>query len=51
MEVFGDPLEALWKTCVFGLCRVCDVRRKTYRVVVTSTLEERQSWLVVFKTQ
>ena len=46
MEVFGDPLEALWKNCVFGLCGVGDVRRKTYRVVVTSTPEERRSWLV-----
>ena len=45
LETFGDPLEALWKNCVFGLCGVADVRRKTYSVVVTSTLEERRSWL------
>jgi len=41
MEVFGDPLETLWKSCVFGLCGVSDVRRRTFSVVVTSTPEER----------
>jgi len=45
LEVFGDPLDALWVNCVFGLCGVGDVRRKTYSVVVTSTPEERRSWL------
>jgi len=45
-EAFGDPLEDLWKRCVFGLCGVSDVRRRTFSVVVTSTPEERRSWLV-----
>lgn len=45
LEAFGDPLENLWRTCVFGLCGVAEVRRKMYSVVVTSTLEERRSWL------
>ena len=44
-DVFGDPLEAIWKRCVFGLCGVQDVRRRTYGVVVTSTPEERARWL------
>jgi len=44
-EAFGDPLEALWKNCVFGLCGVSDVYRRTFSVVVTSTPEERRSWL------
>jgi len=44
-EAFGDPLEMLWKNCVFGLCGVSDVYRKTFSVVVTSTPEERQEWL------
>jgi putative NADPH-quinone reductase len=44
-EVFGDPLERLWKDCVFGLCGVKDVYRKMYRVIVTSTLEQRKAWL------
>lgn len=44
-EVFGDPLETLWKNCIFGLCGVDEVRRKTFSIVVTSTEEERQGWL------
>jgi len=45
MAVFGDPLEALWKRCIFGLCGVERVERKVFSVVVTSTLKERQDWL------
>jgi putative NADPH-quinone reductase len=44
-DVFGDPLEAIWKRCVFDLCGVHDVRRRTFGVVVTSTPEERRAWL------
>ena len=44
-EAFGDPLETLWKRCIFGLCGVNDVRRRTFSVVVTSTPEERRRWL------
>jgi NAD(P)H dehydrogenase (quinone) len=44
-DVFGDPLERLWKTCVFDLCGVNQFHRKTFRVVVTSTPEEREGWL------
>ena len=43
--VFGDPLEAIWKRCVFDLCGVHDVRRRTYGVIVTSTAEQRAAWL------
>lgn len=43
--VFGDPLDAIWKRCVFGLCGVEDVRRRTFTVVVTSTPGERRAWL------
>jgi len=45
LEVFGDPLEALWKTCIFDLCGVKAFYRRMFGVVVTSTLEERQRWL------
>lgn len=44
-SVFGDPLETLWKNCVFGLCGVEVFYRETFGVVVTSTLEQRQAWL------
>ena len=44
-EAFGDPLETLWVRCIFGLCGVEDVRRRTFSVVVTSSDEERAAWL------
>ena len=44
-EAFGDPLQTLWKNCIFGLCGVEDFRRKSYGVVVTSTEAERRAWL------
>lgn len=43
--VFGDPLETIWKNCIFGLCGITDVRRTTFSVVVTSTRAERTAWL------
>jgi NAD(P)H dehydrogenase (quinone) len=43
--VFGDPLERLWRDCIFGLCGVSDVRRRLYAIVVTSTPQERAAWL------
>lgn len=44
-EVFGDPLELIWKNCVFGLCGVTNVHRKTFSVVVTSTDSMREKWI------
>ncbi len=43
--VFGDPLERIWKDCVFGLCGVTDVRRRMFETVVTSDASLRQAWL------
>jgi putative NADPH-quinone reductase len=43
--VFGDPLERLWRNCVFELCGVRNFYRRTFRVIVTSTAEERREWL------
>ena len=37
IRVFGDPLETLWKNCIFGLCGVKNVRRRMFGVIVTST--------------
>lgn len=44
-DVFGDPLETIWKNCIFGLCGIERFYRRTFSVVVTSTQEERQAWL------
>ena len=41
----GDPLETLWKNCVFDLCGVKNVQRRTFAVVVTSTPQQRVAWL------
>ncbi len=45
LSVFGDPLETIWKNCIFGLCGVRNFYRKTFSVVVTSTEEQRKRWL------
>jgi len=46
-RVFGDPLETLWKNCVFGLCGAKTFYRETFSVIVTSTTEQRQEWLAM----
>jgi NAD(P)H dehydrogenase (quinone) len=43
--VFGDPLELIWKNCVFGLCGVTRFCRKNFSMVVTSTLLQREAWM------
>ena len=43
--VFGDPLQRIWKDCIFDLCGVTSFYRKMFRVVVTSTKDERMQWL------
>ncbi len=43
--VFGDPLEAIWKNCVFSLCGVPVIHRRMFDIVVTSSEAERQGWL------
>jgi putative NADPH-quinone reductase len=44
-QVFRDPLETLWKNCVFELCGIRLFHRRMFEVIVTSTPEQRQSWL------
>jgi putative NADPH-quinone reductase len=43
--VFGDPLETIWKHCIFGLCGVEDFHRRMFTIVVTSTEAQRKAWL------
>lgn len=45
VEAFGDPLENLWKNCIFDLCGVHTFHRIMFGVVITSTLQQRQQWL------
>lgn len=44
-DVFGDPLQLIWKNCIFNLCGIRTFYRETFTVVVTSTHEMRQGWL------
>lgn len=45
-EVFGDPLELLWKNCIFDLCGINKFYRKMFNVIVVSTDEQRKEWLL-----
>jgi NAD(P)H dehydrogenase (quinone) len=45
MSEFGDPLENLWKRCVFGLCGVPNFERRVFGPIAASTREQRQGWL------
>ena len=44
-EVFGDPLDALWKACVFGLCGVSSVVRRMFGPMAASSQQQRELWL------
>ncbi|MFA5251533.1 MAG: NAD(P)H-dependent oxidoreductase [Phycisphaerae bacterium] len=44
-KVFGDPLETLWKNCIFNLCGIPDFYRITFSVIVTSSAQQRKNWL------
>lgn len=45
LEVFKDPLETIWKNCIFDFCGVKNFHRKMFRIIESSTLEERKEWL------
>ena len=44
-SAFGDPLEAIWKDCVFGLCGIENVIRKMFGIIVISSEKQRELWL------
>lgn len=45
MNLFGDPLETIWKNCIFDLCGVHDFYRRMFNIIVVSTEEQRKAWL------
>jgi NAD(P)H dehydrogenase (quinone) len=45
LRLFGDPLENLWKTCIFGFCGVENFYRRNFESIVLSTPEQRAGWL------
>jgi NAD(P)H dehydrogenase (quinone) len=44
-EAFGDPLETIWKNCIFDLCGVTNFYRRMFNIVVASSEEQRKEWL------
>lgn len=44
-EIFGDPLNSLWKDCIFDFCGVSVFDRIMFRVVADSSHTEREEWL------
>jgi len=45
LALFGDPLENLWRVCIFGFCGITDVTRENFSIVIISTPEQRAGWL------
>ena len=45
VETFGDPLNRLWKDCIFDFCGVSVFDRIMFRVVAYSSYTEREEWL------
>lgn len=43
--VFDDPLETLWKNCIFGLCGLHDFHRRMFNIIVVSSETQRKAWL------
>jgi NAD(P)H dehydrogenase (quinone) len=44
-SAFGDPLEDIWKRCLFSLCGVRTFHRRTFNIVITSSHDQRRQWL------
>lgn len=45
LALYGDPLENLWKNCIFGLCGVQNFLRRNFESIIMSTPEQRKAWL------
>jgi NAD(P)H dehydrogenase (quinone) len=45
LRSFGDPLENLWKACIFGFCGLTDLTRRNFESMIMSTPEQRKEWL------
>ena len=44
-NTFGDPLENLWKTCIFDPCGIKNFYRKIFSVIITKSNWQREKWL------
>lgn len=50
LAVYGDPLENLWKACIFGMVGVDDFLRRNFESIIMSTPEQRAGWLDEVRT-
>ena len=50
LRLFGDPLENLWKTCVFNFVGVENFVRRNFESIIMSTPEQRRGWLDEVRT-
>jgi NAD(P)H dehydrogenase (quinone) len=49
-KVFGDPLARIWRDCLLGYCGVARTDRRVFRVVASSTADERAAWIAEART-
>lgn len=49
LECYGDPLENLWKNCIFGLVGVTNFARRNFESIIMSTPAQRENWLAETK--
>lgn len=49
-DVFGDPLERMWRDCILSYCGVRHVMRALFGVIATSSNDERRRWLAEVTT-
>jgi NAD(P)H dehydrogenase (quinone) len=45
ISYFMDPLETLWKNCIFGFCGVKKFTRRHFNIILTSSAAQRKKWL------
>ncbi len=45
LERYGDPLDNLWKRCVWGFCGIDRVERINFEPVIGSSDQTRSTWL------
>ena len=45
LAIFGNPLETLWKNCVFGFCGVTRFDRRVFGPMAGATPAQRTAWL------
>ena len=45
LRLYGDPLENLWKTCIFQTAGIENFLRRNFEPIIVSKPEERAAWI------